>query len=162
MKRLAYLKIANFILHYPGDTSLLDAFTRDIQGIVTSSKTKLQWQDNYETGEINASHLNWKEAIHYCETLELNGTKWRLPNINELSTITNPQSTLDSTFTSNSEDQTYWSSTTYKGINGGVWPEGNGEENTLAWVLHVKSNSEYYTNGKDKMEELAVRCVRDE
>jgi YD repeat-containing protein len=54
--------------------------------IVIDIASKLMWQDNREA---NTTKLTWKEAINYCENLELGGYKnWRLPNINELLTLT--------------------------------------------------------------------------
>jgi hypothetical protein len=163
----SFPKMDNFrgyVLCVRGDenSSLLGTFTRDSQGIVTSSKTKLQWQDNYETSELNASQLNWEDAINYCEALDLNGSNWRLPNINELSTIINHQGEFDSIFVTNGYDD-YWSSTTYKGAIGGVLPGQRQENNVNAWILNVNPNDYYFTSGTDKrgLHTIRTRCVRD-
>ncbi len=91
------------ILFYDGTTDYYDKsselFVRCVQGkslipssfsrsgsIVTDSTTGLQWQDNYVAGNWTEE---WVSAIDYCENiLTLGGyTDWRLPNINELSSI---------------------------------------------------------------------------
>jgi len=54
--------------------------------IVTDSKTKLMWQDNADASSITR---DWQGAINYCEALNFGGyIDWRLPNINELKSIT--------------------------------------------------------------------------
>ena len=160
----SFPKVYNFGAHIRcvrGDdnSSLLGSLSRNSQGIVTSNKTKLQWQDIYKSSELNTSNVNWEEAINYCETLDLNGTNWRLPNINELSTILNHKSELDTTFEIGYNAQ-YWSSTSYKGTTGGVLPGERQESNVLAWVLSTEANSYYVTSGEDKRRFNSVRCVR--
>jgi hypothetical protein len=83
-------------------------FSRDDE-VVTDEKTLLIWQDN----TITTSN-NWEQAINYCESLTLKGyNDWRLPNINELLSITafhksNPS--IYNTF-SHTQSSQYWSST---------------------------------------------------
>ena len=87
-------------------------FTRADTGIVTDSQTGLEWQDNtipdvaYETS-----------AISYCNSLDLEGTGWRLPNINELKSLivdTQFAPSIDAVFENTATDTFYWSSTSSK------------------------------------------------
>ncbi len=90
--------------------------------IVTDSKTKLMWQDNADASSITR---NWQGAIDYCEALNFGGyTDWRLPNINELKSITdrtrnNPA--INPAFVNVTTNNNYWSSTSYIGNTDGAW-----------------------------------------
>jgi hypothetical protein len=120
---------------------------RDQQGIVTDEGSRLMWQDNYDSEEVNRA--TWGEAIAYCEALTLGEYgDWRLPNINELLSISNFRVDSDETilFSSfqNSLDNGYWSSTTKV------------EDNGSAYLFN-------YTTGSStacKCASNAVRCVR--
>jgi hypothetical protein len=74
--------------------------TRDeiFKGIWIDDSTGLEW-----TKKDNGADLTWLEAIHYCRSLDLaNHHDWRLPTIDELEKISDPQSTPVDTH-SNSE-----------------------------------------------------------
>lgn len=91
-------------------TMLASSFQRDAtKKIVTDTTTRLMWQDN-----TTASTMYWSDAIDYCEGLSLGGfTDWRLPNINELlsvSDFSNKSNLYFSIFNYNAD--TAWSSTT--------------------------------------------------
>ena len=97
---------------------------------------KLEWHP------INASPMDWDEAVKYCEGL---GNGWRLPTVQELFSIVNynkfhPASDLDM------KSAGYWSSTTYAGNSGG------------AWIVHFDDGNIYggYESGS-----LYVRAVRE-
>ncbi len=123
-------------------------------GVVTDSITGLQWQDYYSDNDRDdygyIKRMTWDEAISYCESLTLNGQDdWRMPNINELSSITdlayydpaiNPKFTLTST-----NGGWYWSSTT------AIY------ESTRAWSVTPTHGAEYaeYKTGSG-----FFRCVR--
>ena len=116
-----------------------------VNGVVTDSTTSLQWQDDYSDSTVR---LTWDEAISYCESLTLNGQDdWRLPNINELSSITdlayydpaiNPKFTI-------TNGSWYWSSTTAI------------SENDRAWSVSPGRGGEYYEH---KTGTGFFRCVR--
>lgn len=119
-------------------------FTRDANGIVTDSTTTLQWQDN-----AIGSTMNWEDGIAHCEALDLDGTGWRLPNINELKTIiddNNVNPAIINTFTQTSPNN-YWSSTTY----------GDDPGRYAAWYVYFYPGSVHYTHKGDLMN---IRCVR--
>ena len=136
MKRILLITIGLSI-------SLFADFTRDnATKIVTDNETGLQWQDNASATKT------WQNAINYCEDLTLGDyDDWRLPNINELTSIVDDTKISPSLsyvfkfFASNY----YWSSTTYAGNSG------------YAWIVGF-----YYgfQNYYDKSYSLYVRCVR--
>jgi len=87
-------------------------FTRADTGIVTDSQTGLEWQDN-----TIPSTLYETDAISYCNGLDLEGTGWRLPNINELKSLivdTQFAPSIDAVFENTATDTFYWSSTSSK------------------------------------------------
>ncbi len=120
-------------------------FARDNSGVVTDKNSGLEWQDAY-TSSIPVK--KWEEAINYCETLTLNGKDdWRLPNINELYSITDHYSgspAINDTF-KNTLKAPYWSSTTYAGSA------------KTAWIVNFQYGSNSYQNKNSK---YAIRCVR--
>ena len=122
-------------------------FSRDnIAQIVTDNTTELQWQDDEDAKNISK---NWKDAIVYCEALELGGySNWRLPNFNELYYIADRSKSspaIDNTFQNVVSDY-YWSSTTVVGRESNAWRVDFSSGND-SW--NNKSNSNY------------IRCVRD-
>ncbi len=136
MKRILLITIGLSI-------SLFADFTRDdTTKIVTDNETGLQWQDNESTTKT------WQDAINYCEDLTLgNYDDWRLPNINELTSIiddTKISPSLSSVFKFFASNF-YWSSTTSAGSS------------SLAWSVY------FYDGGQDyhyKYGSHFVRCVR--
>ena len=117
-------------------------------GVVTDSKTTLEWQDNYSDNEGSIKFANWTDAIDYCEGLSLNSQNdWRLPNKKELLSIVdydtyNPS--ISSVF-QKTTSYDYWSSTTSASDTGGAW------------------NVYFYSGGTDygtKSDSYNVRCVR--
>ncbi len=82
-------------LHFSGKISQYNAkcvrgnltpnqFRRDTNGIVYDASTNLKWQDN-----VKGAAGTFAYAIEYCDELVVGTeTNWRLPNINELLTIT--------------------------------------------------------------------------
>jgi len=123
--------------------SLLADFTRDDSTkIVTDNETSLQWQDNESVSK------SWQDAINYCEALTLGSyDDWRLPNINELSSI------VDDTKTSPSMSPIFqvfasyyiWSSTTYASNSNSAW-----------YVIFRYGYHDTYPKDSN----LHVRCVR--
>ena len=110
--------------------------------VVEDIITGLMWQKESDfTG-------NWKEALRYCEDLELAGyTDWRLPNKNELASLLNHERLMspysDFPDMSRYNKTLLWSSTCNSGYN----------------AIGVDF---YYGNvsGNQKSRTLGVRCVR--
>ncbi len=130
--------------------SLLNAdYTRtgnsDTNYVVKDNTTGLIWQDN---NDAKTKQATWKEAINYCEALELNSkADWRLPNINELLSIvddTRYSPAFDSEF-KNVGPKGYWSSTTYS------------SNTKIAWIIGSFNGS---SGRNDKSSSYYVRCVR--
>ncbi len=58
----------------------------DSQEVVLDKQHKLMWQDDVN---VTATSRTWDDSIDYCNNLNSSGyTNWRLPNFNELTTIT--------------------------------------------------------------------------
>lgn len=117
--------------------------------IVTDSSTGLQWQDNYEAGNLTKE---WASAIDYCEnTLTLGGySDWRLPNANELNSIVDFNQyypSIDPIFENVKYSIGYDSSTTVSNSPNSVWNVSFRDGGTGA-------------GGKIIVPHHAVRCVR--
>jgi len=136
-------------------TMLKPTFEKNVTtGIVTDSINNLEWQDN---GVFVAEP--WKNAMERCENLSLgevgNDKGWRLPNVNELTTLVkrsnNPR--IDSAFTSQpSFGNSYWSSTTYFNSKAFSYTVGvaTGSSGTVSHLIKTSDASSIYS-----------RCVRD-
>jgi len=127
-------------------TFLSAEFTRANE-IVTDNTTKLQWQD-----DALGDKTTWQSAIDRCEALSLGGFEdWRLPNINELSSLINyglnsPSIAVIFQNTASGPYSHYWSSTTNYANN-----------SDYAWYVYFDSGAmgSHTKNGNDY-----VRCVR--
>lgn len=110
---------------------------------IINTLTNLQYQDNKHNKK-----LSFEDAIIYCNTLSLdNHNDWRLPNINELSNISNKniQPSIESIFKNTNLSWMYWSSTTDASSDDyarAVWFSNGGD-----WI-YPKSSLNY------------TRCVR--
>ncbi|NPA63366.1 MAG: DUF1566 domain-containing protein [Epsilonproteobacteria bacterium] len=126
-------------------------FSRSAAGVVTDSATGLQWQDDYSDNGGEIPKLSWVDAINYCESLMLDGSGWRLPNIRELNSIVdfshrNPA--IYSEFKYNPYTTGfYWSSTTKK------------NNMNYAWYISFYSGDRRFSR-YDKSYNMYVRCVR--
>ncbi|HIP60342.1 MAG TPA: DUF1566 domain-containing protein, partial [Campylobacterales bacterium] len=114
----------------------------DTLEIVTDHKHNLQWQDN---AVVTSSAKTWNEAIDYCSALDLDGTGWRLPNINELYSIVKlyQSPAIHESFVNTTTDN-YWSSTA----------DASGVVAIYFW--HGVDNGGESVDSTHK-----VRCVRD-
>ena len=104
--------------------------------------TGLQWQ------LIPTPNLAWSEALRHCEeSPSQNGVEWRLPNINELTSILDHSRISPATDFPNSEEYegSFWSSTTVV------------ESEELGYVIDFTQG---YIWSLDKNKTNLVRCVR--
>jgi hypothetical protein len=154
------MKIRNKILYLILCTTSLFGypFNDNGDGSVTDTFTNLIWQkcsrgqNNDSTCSGTATGATWKNALLYCKNLNLNSRIWRLPNINELSSLINPAiyssdiPHIDSVNFPSTQKNVYWSSTTY------LW---RGEV--------VSALTIYFNNGRNeelnKQYGAYVRCV---
>ncbi len=113
----------------------------DTLDIVVDHIHNLQWQDNED---VIINNRTWDDAIGHCNTLDLNGTNWRLPNINELYSIVDlyKSPTTYRAFKYKTTDS-YWSSTNDSGITLIDFSNGIDNQNEPSTNTHK------------------VRCVRD-
>lgn len=123
-------------------------FNRSTEGIVTDNSTTLQWQDNYSDNGGNIMNTSWVNAISYCESLNLDGDGWRLPNLNELNSLIDDTANYPaiSNVFQNIFIGDYWSSTSYSKLYGN-------------WAWYVS-----FHDGKQSIDMKSVgrtiRCVR--
>ena len=127
------------------DTGCQQSYVDNGDGTVFDNCTGLMWQQ-----EDDDVPRNWGEALGYCEGLEIAGyDDWRLPNKRELESIVDNSkvdpSINDDYFLNTNTNLSYWSSTTYDGINDNSWKVG-------FYSGFVKYD--------EKISNLYVRCVR--
>lgn len=113
-------------------------------GVVYDPNTNLTWQDSDKSGEN--IRYTFIEGINYCENLQLaNKSDWRLPNMNEIISISGIfwNYKFDGVF--KNETDNYLSSTT-------------SSENTWnSFYINTVGSNAYTKNSNRKN----VRCVRD-
>lgn len=129
-------------------------FNDNLDSTIFDNRTGLYWQKctvglSGSTCSIgSASGLNWINSVNHCNTLNLAGRTWRLPNINELRTIldlTKSSSPLiNNTFFPNTPLSDFWSATTVA------------SNTTSAWKLFFDTG---YISGFNKGSNFNVRCV---
>ena len=122
-------------------------FTRTESGVVTDSQTQLEWQDAYDTVPKNY----WNDQVNYCTALDLEGTGWRMPNINELKSLlvdTQFAPSIDAIFQTTVNDW-YWSSTKRKS-----------DANNYSWSVNFSTGDISVRNGGSSSSYSYIRCVR--
>lgn len=121
----------------------------EFPGVAIDNSTKLEWQlapkDTDDT---------WGNALKYCNQLILAGGDWRLPNINELETLTRYNksfSAIDDVFQQAMEGlgikRSFWTSTTLSRDN----------ENIGILIFTGRFGVASFS---DKSKLLSIRCVR--
>lgn len=150
------LNLSAYVRCVSGTSSIISAsFIDHGDGTVTDKSTNLVWQkcsmsqNNDATCSGTATLQTWASALTYCNTLTLTGRIWRLPNINELKSITDKSIIPNLAATNNTVFPStvvniYWSSSTY------VF------NTTFAWVTNFGDGSVY--NGL-KTNTAWLRCV---
>jgi hypothetical protein len=112
--------------------------------VVIDQETKLVWQSNPSTSE-----RDWQNAKEYCSSLSYGSrSDWRLPNIDELMSLTDKSKYNPSIATNkiNIKSDWYWTSSTAK------W------KTSFAWNIHFNSGEAIRSN---KPFEGYVLCVSD-
>ena len=126
-----------------------DSSVTDSQ-VIFDTASNLMWQDDNDPDLLTHT---WIDGISYCENLDKKSyTNWRLPNINELRTISDDSkvSPAISSIFLNVKNNKYWSSTSAS-ASGGTTKD-------YAWIIDFTTSAEDFV-GKSKT--LYVRCVRD-
>jgi len=113
-----------------GGGTVLGHFTDNSDGTITDNITGLMWVKDpsvmlgvWGTQEGSPSLMTWYNATIECDALNYAAhTDWRLPTLDELTTITAESGTpsIDAVFT-NTKSDGYWSSTTYTGNTAYAW-----------------------------------------
>lgn len=107
--------------------------------VVKDDGTCLVWQDDEQTKTLK---MTWEMAVDYCESSEhATYGDWRLPNINELTSIGSQGG-----FHNVSATSKYWSSTT------------KADTSESAWYVYSHNIIESYASKGDSN---YVRCVRN-
>jgi len=132
-------------------------FIDNLDHTVTDRKTGLIWERCSMGQELNnisyncsgtATTATWANALTYCNGLTLAGRTWRLPNINELTSIVDRSkasgATIDLTVFPATVANNYWSSSTYV-------PNAS-----FAWLVFFSNGLVTYNN---KSNNKYVRCV---
>jgi hypothetical protein len=122
-----------------------ESFTDNGNATVTDSGTGLMWQ------QAEGGSMTWNNALSYCEGLSLGAqSDWRLPNVKELTSITdftkfNPA--INTTFFPDAYASYYWSSTTYRNYASQAW--------NVSFYRTIENSS-----SKSNVVSNYVRCVR--
>ena len=132
-------------------------FTDNGDGTITDNATGLMW-DKCSNGQSasdcsggSANQLDWPTALMTCQADTTGGhSGWRLPNRNELISITNLENispAIDTTFFPSTQSDDYWSSSTGQ--------DAGGYNN--AWLVNFDNGG---VDANDKTGTGYVRCVR--
>ncbi len=115
----------------------------DSNNIIIDNTTRLQWQSGIGKSMV------WDIAKTYCKDLNVDGSGWRLPSINELKTIKDNSEIVLSMVNDISQRSSY-----------GYWtsaPVGLGKDDT--WGVYLYYDFDYWDTKKSS---CYVRCVREE
>ena len=111
--------------------------------VFTDSTTGFMWQ------KIDISNT-WQYALGYCDDLTYAGySDWRLPNLNELESLLNDNSTEPYSDFPNVGVSDYWSSSTFLDNLG------------MVWVIHLKNRLVEVVN-KPNTRIRKILCVRSD
>jgi hypothetical protein len=135
-------------------TKTANTFSDNGDGTVADLSTGLKWQKCSAGNTIsNCSSSNsntyiWENAVLYCNSLNLAGRTWRLPNVNELRSLVNytisTQPTINNIFSFNPSNA-YWSSSTVI------------QDTSNAWFVFFGSGYVAYNTKSSNF--FYVRCV---
>jgi len=120
-------------------------------GTVTDSLTGLMWTKN---ANLPGSTMTWYQAVDYCNNLTQGGyTDWRLPNVNELESLTNDDEPnvavwLNSQGFTNVQSGYYLSATTVA-----YYPD-------YAWIVYMGDGSVVYFYSKSEIYDFYAWPVR--
>jgi len=111
--------------------------------VITDSSTDLIWTKETVSGKT------WKDALSYCENLSYAGhTNWRLPNINELKSLTDRSKYNPASYFPDITSEYFWSSSSMT---------DSGSTHT-GWVVNFYNGK---VSNNTKTNTYFVRCVKD-
>lgn len=160
------IQISDGTDYYPSKTSMLYAravrgtiyhnnFVDNGDGTVTDNATGLMWQKS------SSCDLTWEAALSYCENSELAGyTDWRLPNINELVSIVNPEKydfAVYDIFLNDTKRNDYWSSTTFSNC---LWTYDDHHNYEYSCYSYSAWGIEFTLGTKVTLPKAYKKCVR--
>ena len=136
-----------------GSSIQTKSFKDNQDGTITDNSTNLIWQ-KCSAGQNNdtncsgtATTSNWSNSLTYCNSLNLAGKNWKLPNINELKSIIDyEKSTSPSSFANffpNTPAASFWTSS-------------SNSSGTAAWFINLSNGSQ---NNTTKSNLFHLRCV---
>jgi hypothetical protein len=118
--------------------------------VVTDGEVRDRWTGLVWQQATSSSTMTWLEAREHCAELGLNGHSWRLPSVNELSTLVDERRVAPAIQTEFFPDTIpngwYWSAIAY----------ANNTSNR--WCINYDDG--YTTRGRAETESSWVRCVR--
>ncbi len=146
------------------EESLHHYYRNDLSGIVTDSKSYLDWQDYYGGYGTAIKQSAWNDSIQYCTRLTLGGyTNWRLPSLAEISMLLQEEKSSESIFANtnsefiNSNDFSYSYWTTKLENSNYAWVV---DMNHFLYGYGVAPNTMEGINLGQLNENASVRCVR--
>ena len=120
------------------------AALEDAGKIWTDPETRLMW-----TKKDNGSNVTWQQAMDYCRNLQLAGhSDWRLPTIDELQGIYDPNANVDGWHVKGNLQLSAWH-----------WSSSQGTASGEAWAFAF--NDEKRASGRlGNSSYLRALCVR--
>jgi hypothetical protein len=116
MRKFLLILTIIFLIHGIAIAEMID----NGDGTVTDTTTGLMWQQATAAGTYT-----WMQALAHAETSGLgNYDNWRVPNINELLTLVDDSSyepAIYDLFKTTTQNEIYWSSTTYSNTPVYAW-----------------------------------------
>ncbi|AOP34834.1 hypothetical protein A0128_13845 [Leptospira tipperaryensis] len=92
-----------------------------------------------------ATTSDWNTALNYCNSLNLTGRTWRLPNVKELSSILDYGKTsfpiINTTLFPNTSGNYYWTSTS--GVSSGTSPNTATDNDPVAYIATSNNDNAY-------------------
>jgi hypothetical protein len=136
-------------------TSAKKRYLDNGNGTISDLKTELMWtkKDSYN---VLGKCLTWYEAVDYVKNLKNGGhVDWRLPSIEELKSIFEEQSTINSIY----KYKAHLNSVFIEPC--AVWYWSSDDPNLCCAYRMVFTNGKVFENNRENCENGGVRAVRN-